>query len=115
MVNASLPASEAVARSLAKRTQLPPYTYKGRNAARIGTSGYVWTRNLLANRLYRVPTLFLEPYVMNSQSVWERIQAGDYEGTKTVGGSQQLSIFREYAEAVTNGIVEHVRSGRATG
>jgi N-acetylmuramoyl-L-alanine amidase len=114
MVNASLPASEAVARSFAKTTQLPPYTYKGRNAARIGTSGYVWTRNLLANRLYRVPTLFLEPYVMNSQSVWERIQAGDYEGTKTVGGLQQLSIFREYAEAVANGIVEHVRSGRAT-
>ena len=115
MVNASLPASEAVALSLAKSTGLSPYTYKGRNAARIGKSGYVWTRNLLANRLYRVPTLFLEPYVMNSQPVWERIQAGDYDGTKSVGGRQQISIFKEYADAVANGIVDYARSVRAKG
>ncbi|MEY5016105.1 MAG: hypothetical protein RIS92_2463 [Verrucomicrobiota bacterium] len=114
MVNASIAASDAVARSLAKATNLPPYTYKGRNAARIGESGFVWTRNLLANRLYRVPTLFLEPYVMNSQPVWERIQAGDYEGTKSVGGRVQPSIFKEYADAVANGIADHVRSVRKT-
>lgn len=114
MVNAALPASDAVAQSLAKATSLPPYTYKGRNAALIGKSGYVWTRNLLANRLYRVPTLFLEPYVMNSQPVWERIQAGDYEGKKSVGGRLQISIFKEYADAVADGLVDYVRSVRKT-
>lgn len=112
MVNASLAPSEAVARSLAAATELPPYTYKGRNAARIGSSGYVWTRNLLANRLYRVPTLFLEPYVMNSQPVWERIQAGDYEGVRSVSGKSQPSIFAEYADAVSAGLQKHFSSVR---
>jgi hypothetical protein len=51
---------------------------------------------------------------MNSQPVWERIQAGDYEGTKSVGGRLQPSIFKEYADAVANGIADHVRSVRKT-
>ena len=41
---------------------------------------YVWARNLLANRLYHAPVVFLEPYVMNSEPVWARVQAGDYDG-----------------------------------
>lgn len=107
-----LPAAEAVAVSLAAATGLPPFEYKGANAVRAGTTGYVWARNLLASRLYRSPTIYLEPYVMNSPEVVERVQAGDYEGTRLVAGAERKSIYREYAEAVANGLAEYVRGGR---
>ena len=48
-----LAASEAVARAMARTTKLPPYVYTTSNARRVGESGYVWARNLLANRLFR--------------------------------------------------------------
>jgi hypothetical protein len=58
----------------------------------------------LANRLYQTPVIYLEPYVMNSELVWERIQAGDYEGEINLGGKPRRSIFREYADAVAEGL-----------
>lgn len=105
-----LGASESVAASLARATSLPPYEYPFGNAIRVGESPFVWARNLLANRLYRTPVVFLEPYVMNSQEVWERVQAGDYEGERLVAGAMRKSIFREYADAVAEGLVNYVRS-----
>ena len=69
-------------------------------AQAVGGNPYVWARNLLANRLYRCPVVFLEPYVMNSQEVWERVQAGDYEGERVIAGSLRKSIYREYADAL---------------
>ncbi len=99
-----LAASEHVAAALAQATKLPPYQYTTDNAVRVGESPYLWARNLLANRLYRAPTLFLEPYVMNNQEVWERVQAGDYEGEKRVAGVLRPSIYREYADAVAAGL-----------
>ena len=41
---------------------------------------------------------------MNNREVWERIQAGDYEGEREVAGSRRASIFREYADAVAEGV-----------
>ncbi len=107
-----LPASESVAKALAKATGLPPYVYPRDNAIRVGASTYVWARNLLANRLYRTPVIFLEPYVMNSQEVWERVQAGDYDGEKIVTGAMRKSIYREYADAVAAGLAEYARAAR---
>ncbi len=92
--------SETVAKSLAAATGLPPYEYTTPNAARAPGSTYVWLRNLLANRLYRNPTLYLEPYVMNNQDTFERIQMGDYEGTRLYRGVQRKSLYNEYADAV---------------
>ncbi len=93
-----------VAQVLARQTALPPFVYRGDNARHVTGSPYVWARNLLANRLYRCPVVFLEPYVMNSQETWERVQAGDYGGERYVGGSMRRSICREYADAVAAGI-----------
>ncbi|MGI8432984.1 MAG: hypothetical protein ACR2MW_11935, partial [Chthoniobacterales bacterium] len=88
--------AEALARALAKATGLPPYQYKTENVSAVGRTGYVFARNLMATRLYRCPTIYLEPYVMNSRAVFDRVQAGDYEGTKRVAGKKRPSIFREY-------------------
>lgn len=107
--------ASAMAKSFAQLTKLPPYLYKpnSRRAVKVDNNSYLWARNLLANRLYRCPVLFLEPYVMNSNEVYERIQAGDYDGTRLIAGKERLSIFREYAISVTNGLVEHFRENRS--
>jgi len=97
----------------ASRASLPPFTYPGKNARKVNGNPYLWARNLLANRIYHCPVVFTEPYVMNNQQVFERIQAGDYEGEKEVAGQSRCSLFREYAQAVAGGLAEAVRTGRA--
>ncbi|MEO7932690.1 MAG: hypothetical protein ABIT76_05990 [Chthoniobacterales bacterium] len=103
-INTELALSATVARSLAVATRLPPYEYTTPNALKVPGSDYVWYRNLLANRLYRNPTLYLEPYVMNNLDTFDRIQMGDYEGTRDVNGVQRKSIFNEYADAVADAL-----------
>jgi hypothetical protein len=44
---------------------------------------------------------------MNSKDVFARIEAGDYEGMRNVNGIERKSIFREYADSVTEGLVEY--------
>ncbi len=108
-----LPASEQIADALAAATKLPPYEYTTGNAIRTGTGPYVWARNLLANRLYHAPVVFLEPYVMNSEAVWMRVQAGDYDGEIMLSGEPRRSIYREYADAVAEGLRAYYTKLRA--
>lgn len=104
--------SEAVAGSMARVTGLPAYTYLGGNASRAGEGPYLWVRNLLANRLYHCPVVYLEPYVMNSREAYARIQAGDYDGVRAIGGTKRESIFREYARGVAEGLAEYYLRAR---
>ena len=99
-----LPLAEHVADSLAAATGLPPYQYTTPNAMRVGPDPYIWARDLLANRLYECPVVYIEPYVMNSQEVWDRVQAGNYDGRKLIDGKVRQSIYQEYANAVTKGL-----------
>lgn len=105
-----LAVTEAVAASMARATGLPAYVYQSDNVVKLGSSPYVWGRNLLANRLFDCPVVFAEPYVMNSRDVFARIQAGDYSGERAVGGRMRPSIYREYADSVTAGLVEYYSS-----
>ena len=73
--------AEDMSVALAKATRLPAFFYRGPNALKIGKVEGVWARNLLANRLYRCPVVFLEPYRANSKGAYERIIAGSYKGT----------------------------------
>lgn len=102
-----------VARALAEATGLPGESYpRSEDVRPMSDDGYIWARNLLANRIYRGPVLYLEPYVMNSHTVHARIQAGDYQGLQRVAGKNRPSIFREYADAVTRGLVAYHRHRR---
>lgn len=105
----------AVADTFAEASGLPPYQYPpgSTNARPVDGNPYLWARNLLANRLYDCPVIYMEPYVMNSTIDYPRIQAGDYEGLREVSGKMQPSIFREYAGAVAQGLRNHYRSARA--
>ncbi len=105
--------AETVAAEMAKATALPPYQYPTtQTTTKIGSSGYVYARNLLATRLYRCPVVYFEPYVMNSRDAFARIQAGDYEGTRQINGAERKSIFREYTDSVADGLAEYYRNVR---
>jgi hypothetical protein len=82
-----------VSRKMAAATGLPPYFYRSGTAIRVNDNPYVWARNLLANRLFVCPVIYIEPYVMNSRLVFARIQAGDYEGRRNFGGVMRKSII----------------------
>lgn len=99
-------AARSVAASMARATGLPPYTYTSDTAHSAG-SPYVWARNLLANRLYACPVVYIEPYVMNNRDVYARVQAGDYRGRQAVNGASRESIYREYARGVAEGLAAH--------
>ena len=105
--------ADTVATSMARATALSPYQYPTTlTTTKVGSSGYVYARNLLATRLYRCPVVYCEPYVMNSKDGFARIQAGDYDGTKEINGVQRQSIFREYADSVTEGLREYYSKAR---
>ncbi len=110
-----LPLADSVALAMARETGLPPYQYPTTNSTtKVGTSGYVYARNLLATRLYRCPVVYCEPYVMNSKDVFARIQVGDYEGTRNVNRVEHKSIFREYADSVVDGLVDYYSKARCS-
>jgi len=99
--------AEDMSPALAKATKLPAFSYKGPNALKIGKVEGVWARNLLANRLYRCPVLFLEPYRANSKGAYKRIIAGSYKGTREIDGVQRIPLVDEYAQAVAEGLVRN--------
>jgi len=95
----------AIATALAKATKLPPAEYGSTSGSvHAGNTPYVFARNLAANRLVNGPVVFLEPYYQNNRLVYQRIQLGDYEGLRDVNGTPMKSIFREYADAVAEGL-----------
>ena len=105
--------ADTVATTMAKQTGLPSFQYPTTlTTTKVGSSGYVYARNLLATRLFRCPVVYCEPYVMNNQEVFDRIQAGDYEGTREFNGVQKKSIFREYANSVADGLADYYRNAR---
>jgi N-acetylmuramoyl-L-alanine amidase len=108
-----LPLADTIALAMARETGLRPYAYPTTNSTtKVGTSDYVYARNLLATRLYRCPVVYCEPYVMNSKDVFARIEAGDYEGTRNINGVERKSIFREYADSVADGLVDYYSKAR---
>lgn len=114
----STPQEIALAESIAKQMQSvwgwPPENYTdGGIMCRVSDSPYVFARNLLANRLYKGPTVFIEGPYMNDKGVYPRIIAGDYEGEKIIQGKSCRSIFREYAEIVASGVIDYYSSSAA--
>lgn len=99
--------SRAVAKSMARVTGLPPYTYSSAIALNVGDSPYLWARNLLANRLFHAPVVYLEPYVMNNREFHARVQLGNYKGRRTISGVSRESIFQEYVRGVIEGLVAY--------
>ena len=91
--------AEALSLSFSHITCMPTFSYRGPNAQKVGEVPGVWARNLLANRSYRCPVVFLEPYVANSTATYPRIQ-------KWMLGEDDTEncLVEEYSEAVLLGL-----------
>lgn len=107
-----LPLASAVAESMARSTGLPPYVYITPNARRVNDNAFVYARNLLANRLYLCPVVYLEPYVMNHEETYRRLLAGHYLGRTLIGGKLVSSAIEDYARGVVDGLVKHYQKHR---
>ncbi len=103
-----------IAQTFSEISGLPPYQYppESKNVRAISGQPFLWARNLLANRLYHCPVIFMEPYVMNSTLDYARIQAGAYEGLRGFDGKMRPNIFLEYADAMTTGLKNHYLKSR---
>lgn len=97
-----------VGQSMIDVLKYPPEIYPGGYSARhITNVPSVYTRNLIANRLYHGPVIYCEGPYMNSPDAYYRIIAGDYLGYKTIRGEKVRSVYREYAEGVEQGVLKY--------
>ncbi|NBV96086.1 MAG: hypothetical protein EBT30_00760 [Verrucomicrobia bacterium] len=104
----------AIGQQFQKKWGIAPENYEGSGyASASGASPYVWHRNLIANRLFRGPVIFVEGPYMNDRTTYGWIQAGEYEGTRNIGGRDRQNIFREYADRVADGVIERFRTHAA--
>jgi hypothetical protein len=104
---------ESVANAMAQQTGLPPYVYPHHNARLAGANPYVWARNLLANRTYQCPVIYLEPYVMNNQETYERLIRGYWVGQTLIDGKLVTSPLEDYVQGIVRGLVSYYSSARA--
>lgn len=104
----------AAVSSFVRETGLPPYEYEPNSTRAVNVQGnpYMWARNLIANRLYECPVVYYEPYLMNGKDSYTRMQMGDYDGLRYVNGRLRHSIYREYVDAVTGGLVDYYTENR---
>lgn len=95
----------AMAAALADATGLPPAKYEKQNAVLLdGNEPYLYARNLIILRLVECPTVLLEPYIVNSEAVYPRLQSAlaDRVAGKV---SHEDDILVEYANAVVSGVL----------
>ena len=101
----------AIGQQFKEKWGVPPENYAGSGYAHAsGASPYVWHRNLIANRLFRGPVIFVEGPYMNDRTTYGWIQAGAYEGSRKVGRADRQNIFREYADRVADGVLQWART-----
>ena len=104
----ALPLARTISDVFLRETDLIPYHYHpSDNALHVDSMRPIYARNLLANRLYQAPTVYLEPYVMNNREVFDRVQLGDYDGYQNINGKPRRSLVREYAHTIEQAFIEH--------
>ena len=92
-----------------------PESYAGSGYAHAtGVSPYVWYRNLIANRMFDGPVVFVEGPYMNDREMYRWIQAGEYPGTRPFAGRNRGNVFQEYADLVADGVIGWFRSQAGT-
>lgn len=107
-----LPLAVSVGEALARHTKLPAYVYTTSKARRVTESQYVYARNLLANRLYQCPVVYLEPFVMNHEETYRRLLLGHYLGRTLLDGKLVTSALEDYVRGVTDGLTDYYRRNR---
>ena len=84
----------------------------GSAVARAGANTAVYARNLLANRIYDCPVVYLEPFVMNHEETYRRLLAGHFVGRTLISGRLQTSAVEEYVSGIVDGLVAYYQKHR---
>jgi hypothetical protein len=103
-----------IAEAFRRATGYPPVLYGDSASTWLPVPGdhYVVARNLAFNREHDGPVVVTEPYFMNQRVTLLRLLAGDYAGRRVIAGRPRISIYREYADAVAQGILDAYRPRR---
>lgn len=109
-----LAVSSTLAKVMAEKLKLPAFTYitPSERVKEVKNNPYLWCRNLLANCLYPGPVIYTEPYAMNNEITARRMTLGDYPGIRYFSGVAYRSIYREYADSITEGLRLHYSQSR---
>ncbi|MEM6820579.1 MAG: N-acetylmuramoyl-L-alanine amidase [Verrucomicrobiota bacterium] len=100
----------AITNEMKEVWQIGPENYAGSGIAyQVSESPYVWSRNVVANRTFPGPVIFVEGPYMNDKETFYRLIAGDYDGIRTIRGKTYRSIFREFADGVADGLIDYYR------
>lgn len=100
--------AEFIAKEMIERFKMTPETYANWSAVKkVGPVPGVFARNLLANRSFPGPVIFIEGPYMNARDAYPWLIAGDYEGMKEINGVAKQSLFREMADAVVAAVVRY--------
>ncbi len=96
-ITEEIPLARQVAAACNDSLKLPAFSYssKSRTSQNVDNHPNLWARNLLANRLYQCPVIFMEPYVMNSFRFITRFNENPEQ------------IYLEYAHAVADGLTRY--------
>jgi hypothetical protein len=104
--------ADNIARALQRSTGYSPVLYgNGPTTRAVTADPYVVARNLALNREHDGPVVVTEPYFMNNALTLRRLVAGDYDGQKVINGRPYVSIYREYADAICEGLVNSYSHG----
>lgn len=98
---------DLVGREMLTAFGYPPDIFNTSFCHRITDVPSVYSRDLLANRLYHGPVIYCEGPYMNAPDAYYRIIAGDYLGQRTIRGQRVPSIYRQYALSVEKGVLEY--------
>lgn len=107
-----IPLATAVAEGMARATSLPAYLYTTPNARQAGDNPYVYARNLLANRLYECPVVYLEPFVMNHEETYHRLRGQHFLGRTLIGGRLVTSAIEDYVNGIVRGLLAYYQTHR---
>ena len=100
-----------VAGALAGASGLPP-SHTTANARQLAP--YIWTRNLLASRLYRSPVRLYRGIRHEQQAAFfERIQIGRLRGSARVGGASRKSVLPRVCGRGGRGLAAYYRKARS--
>ena len=96
-ITEEIPLAREIAATFNEQIGLPAYRYfaLSKTSQMVANHPNLWARNLLANRLYQCPVIFMEPYVMNSRPFVERFK------------KDPSKIYHEYAQAVADGLARY--------
>jgi hypothetical protein len=107
-----IPLASAIATTMSQTTGLPADVSTTPNARQAGGNPYVYARNLLANRLYECPVVYLEPFVMNHEETYRRLLNGHYLGRTLIGGKLTTSAIEDYINGIVQGLLAYYQTNR---